>query len=232
MPLDYNDSFVVCDYKVMKVLAHTKIAGIKSMPVDLNALTDGSDNGKNKLKDMKTLIGNMLRTCVEENGLGLAAPQIGVNKRLFVGVEPSSQQLELFPAATKHSPEHQYASKSQSLLTKDELYPRQITFTTYINPSWTSIVDDGTESQKEGCLSVKTEQPLSISRYRSILASWDEIDFKTNKIIEKRAIKLTDLRARVFMHECEHLNGGNIVETYKRQNNKSNSNKELKKKRI
>lgn len=187
--------------KLMKVHAHSKIAGIVSQPIDLALLLSGIDSDR-RMAELERLIKGMVRTCVAEDGLGLAAPQVGFNKTLFIGINDNTSQLT-----------SQFDSSTN--------LPQQntINYTAYLNPSWTTNGDDGErETEKEGCLSVKTTQPLAISRYRSILASWHEIDFTTKQITEMRAISLTGLRARLFQHECEHLRGGNIVETYKRQN--------------
>lgn len=204
--IDCRLHIILEDYKPMKVLAHTKIAGIKSLPIVIDSLT--GDN----LDNFKLLVGKMIRTCVEESGLGLAAPQVGINKTFFISIDPTSLRKE-----STTSPFDSSTSNQQ-----DQSFRSTVNYNTYLNPTWVAITEDGKETEKEGCLSVKTEQPLAISRYRSILASWHELDLHTNEIKEMRAIRLTGMRARLFMHECEHLSGGNIVETYKRQNNNNN----------
>lgn len=193
--------------KLMRVLAHTKIAGIVSQPIDLALLLSGTESER-RMAELERLIKGMVRTCVAEDGLGLAAPQVGFNKALFVGIDGIASQ----PTSTIDSSTNQ----PQRL---------DISYTAYLNPSWTTNGDDTEkETDKEGCLSVKTTQPLAISRYRSITASWYEIDFNTKQIIEMRAISLSGLRARLFQHECEHLRGGNIVATHKKQLQQQNKN--------
>lgn len=38
----------------------------------------------NDIESMQTLFDDMIETCIQYNALGLAAPQIGINKRIFV----------------------------------------------------------------------------------------------------------------------------------------------------
>jgi peptide deformylase len=55
---------------------------------------------------MNNLINGMVKLMIENNGCGIAAPQVGVNKRLFVAVLDNSR-LELFinPSIVSHSEE-------------------------------------------------------------------------------------------------------------------------------
>jgi len=196
---------------IKEILSHNKIAGIKSTEVDLSSMSSSS------IGNLLQLIENLTDTLnAAGNGIGLAAPQIGVFKRVFVIMTEEEQQQEQDPTA--------------------------ITITTtraYINPSWTiakkqanNLTTEEKEISLEGCLSVKEgrhQQLFPISRYKEILASWTEISSlspttETSKQItiqHHQGIPLKGFPARVFMHEHEHLNGGNITETYKRQQQKN-----------
>jgi len=52
---------------------------------------------------IQTLIEDMIDTCIAEDGLGLAANQVGVNKRIFISRRPLSRQFDVFinPVITK-----------------------------------------------------------------------------------------------------------------------------------
>lgn len=59
---------------------------------------------KENPKYMNNLINNMIKLMIENNGCGIAAPQVGINKRLFIAVLDNSK-LELFvnPTIINHS---------------------------------------------------------------------------------------------------------------------------------
>ena len=44
----------------------------------------------------QTLIEDMMDTCVAEDGLGLAANQVGVNRRIFICRRPLTRQFDIF----------------------------------------------------------------------------------------------------------------------------------------
>lgn len=95
------------------------------------------------------------------------------------------------------------------------------TIQAYFNPSYTYNPDTTTkETKNEGCLSVRktTRQLFAIERPVSIQASWYHLDLSTKTFI-KREETLTGLRARVFMHEYDHLQGISIASKNKNNNN-------------
>lgn len=51
--------------------------------------------------DLNNLIKNMLETCISENGVGLAAPQIGLNINLFVVVHGETLKTFINPKITE-----------------------------------------------------------------------------------------------------------------------------------
>lgn len=55
---------------------------------------------------MNNLINGMVKLMIESNGCGIAAPQVGVNKRLFLAVL-DNEKIELFvnPSMVSHSEE-------------------------------------------------------------------------------------------------------------------------------
>lgn len=61
---------------------------------------------KEKPAYMNNLINSMIQLMIDSNGCGIAAPQVGVNKRLFVAVL-DGERCELFvnPVILEHSDE-------------------------------------------------------------------------------------------------------------------------------
>jgi peptide deformylase len=104
---------------------------------------------------------NMRDTMYAADGVGLAAPQIGVSKRIIV-IDPGDQLIEM------------------------------------INPQ--IIYREGEQTAREGCLSVPD------------LVGWckraQKIRVKgLNRDGEEIEMEATDMLARVFQHEIDHLDG-------------------------
>lgn len=117
------------------------------------------------------LVNDMLETMYEEPGLGLAAPQVGVRKRLFV----------------------------YDLSSEDEEYDPHV----LINPE--IIESDGEWEFMEGCLSVPGLH-WSIMRPKLVHVRGRDID--GNEV----DIEADELKARLFQHELDHLNGVLLIE--------------------
>ena len=129
-----------------------------------------------KLKD---LIKNMWETMYSANGVGLAAPQIGLSIRILV--------IDTFPFS-----EQEELSKKESM----ELSSFKKVF---INPK---IIEENGEDWdfNEGCLSVPDIRE-DISRKESI-----KINFLDENFVSKNLI-LSGIKARVVQHEYDHLEG-------------------------
>lgn len=111
--------------------------------------------------DPSEFVRNMAKLMMENNGIGLAAPQVGVSKRIFV------------------------MGNSDKLVA-------------VINPE--ILEGSGQIMDKEGCLSFP-DLWLNVKRYEKI-----KVKFTTSfgKTIET---EFSDLMARVFQHEYDHLEG-------------------------
>ena len=129
-----------------------------------------------KLKD---IIKNMWETMYSANGVGLAAPQIGLSIRIFV--------IDTFPFS-----EQEELSKKESI----ELSSFKKVF---INPK---IIEENGEDWdfNEGCLSIPDIRE-DISRKESI-----KINFLDENFVSKNLI-LSGIKARVVQHEYDHLEG-------------------------
>ena len=129
-----------------------------------------------KLKD---LIKNMWDTMYSANGVGLAAPQIGLSIRIFV--------IDTFPFS-----EQEELSKKESM----ELSSFKKVF---INPK--IIEENGKDWDfNEGCLSIPDIRE-DIFRKESI-----KINFLDENFVSKNLI-LSGIKARVVQHEYDHLEG-------------------------
>lgn len=70
------------DAKYFKPLNYTKIKNLKSSDI-----RDFSN-----LENIRTTINKMVKTCLVDQGVGLAAPQIGVLKNIIVARDPTTQE--------------------------------------------------------------------------------------------------------------------------------------------
>ncbi|MFZ2300272.1 MAG: peptide deformylase [Gallionella sp.] len=130
--------------------------------------------------ELRALLEDMRDTMQALNGVGLAAPQIGVNLRVVIfGVPPP-----------------QHAQDSQNSRYPDaETVPE----TVLINPVITTL-DDKTEQAWEGCLSIPGLRGL-VPRFQNIrYQGYDENGALIDRIV-------SGFHARVVQHECDHLDG-------------------------
>jgi len=115
-------------------------------------------------KKLNTLIGDLLDTMYEAQGAGLAAPQVGILKRVFVVdcSEDGSQPIVL------------------------------------INPEilWT----EGTQTGDEGCLSYPGKAGVvtrpNLVRIRGFNRNMEPVEYEGTEVL-----------ARAFCHEMDHLDG-------------------------
>lgn len=115
----------------------------------------------------RMLIAAMMETMHEHKGVGLAAPQVGINEQIFVVDVGEGPFAVINPKITRKSV--------------------------------------GSERLEEGCLSIP-KVLVSVKRAKSI---WVEYTNEYNQTVQKQ---LTDLPARVFQHESDHLSGKLILD--------------------
>jgi len=113
---------------------------------------------------LEVLIEDMLDTMYEANGVGLAAPQVGILKQLVV--------IDISPEGD-----------SPIVLINPEI-----------------IETDGSQTGEEGCLSVPGKQGVvTRPNYVKVKA--------LNEDMEEVIYEGTELLARAFCHEIDHLHG-------------------------
>jgi peptide deformylase len=146
----------------------------------------GSTVLKKKAKDLsndypnvKQLIENMWETMYASNGVGLAAPQIGLSLRLFV--------VDTAPFADDETHDIVDVKILESF--------KKV----FINP--TIIEEDGEIWEfNEGCLSIPDVRE-DVSRHEQIKINYLDEHFKSQTLI------LSGLVARVIQHEYDHIEG-------------------------
>lgn len=128
--------------------------------------------------DLGELVENMFETMEGANGIGLAAPQVGVDIRLFV--------VDVSPLAD----DEDYADIAEELKTFRKVF---------INAK---ILEESGEEWKfnEGCLSIP-EVREDVKRKETIRIEYFDENF------QKRTDTFSDIRARVIQHEYDHIEG-------------------------
>ena len=129
--------------------------------------------------NLDQLIENMWETMYASNGVGLAAPQIGLSIRLFV--------VDTAPFSGDDELDELEAIKLKSF--------KKV----FINPEL--IEEDGPIWEfNEGCLSIPDVRE-DISRHDRIIIHYFDEQF------EEQRLMLTGLSARVVQHEYDHIEG-------------------------
>lgn len=128
--------------------------------------------------ELKELIGNMFETMHAANGIGLAAPQVGLDIRLFVAdVTPLAEDGD-------------YKDIAEELKDFKKVF---------INAE---ILEESGEEWKfnEGCLSIPDVRE-DVKRKETIVIEYYDENFKKHKET------FSDIRARVIQHEYDHIEG-------------------------
>ena len=134
---------------------------------------------------LRELAANMLETMYEANGIGLAAPQVGVNLRLVVIDTQEDEPAE--------------GEEPETATVNGEVRPvADIMPLVFINPT---LEPYGKQQLfTEGCLSVHDIRS-NVSRPDHVKATLHTLD---GSVLE---IDCGGLLARCLQHECDHLDG-------------------------
>lgn len=132
-------------------------------------------------EEIITLVADMLDTMVDANGVGLAAPQIGVDLRLAV-------------IDVSHDPECiSFLKVNGEDAELDSIMPL-----VFINPEL--AFGQAKEFGMEGCLSIRGIR-AEVRRPESVKATLPQLD---GTVLE---VETDGLLARALQHEIDHLNG-------------------------
>ncbi|MCL2424746.1 MAG: peptide deformylase [Oscillospiraceae bacterium] len=145
------------------------------------------------------LLDDMRETVIDANGLGLAAPQVGVLRRVALIVDSSDDEFD----------ENDDEIDDDNWESEDELEEVELTdeeIREQINASIIELVNpeiirrDGEQAGREGCLSVPGVQGM-VTRPKTVVVRAQDRD---GNFFE---LEVSDLTARAACHEIDHLNG-------------------------
>ena len=157
-------------------------------------------NIENINSEVLDIIDDLKETLLYGTGYGIAAPQIGINKRIIV-----------------------VGAKKENVKYND---PEEIPITAMINPSWKNVSDE-TDLQYEGCMSVPVIRGI-VERYKEIeLTYYNEQGEKIIKNISGFFARLVQhecdhLDGIVFLEKVEQKNGFATRDNIKKFNLKEN----------
>ncbi len=140
---------------------------------------------RRRVKEMRTFDGlpevaeRMTETMLEAGGVGLAGPQVGLSRRLFVMAEYVEEEEE-------SEDDERSASKVK------ELY-------VMVNPRL--VWREGSQVGTEGCLSIPGLFSDQMSRSLQVRVAYQD------QYGESKTIEAEGYLARVIQHECDHLDG-------------------------
>jgi peptide deformylase len=117
----------------------------------------------------------------DRNGVGLAAPQVGITKRIFAMCFPDDEEFNRKWAAAGVAP---VTEVRKAIVV--------------CNP--TLVFEGKTVYAREGCLSLPGIHE-QVSRAEKVTMQYRQTDGVAKEIV------LTDINARVAQHEFDHLNG-------------------------
>jgi peptide deformylase len=136
-------------------------------------------------KDTQKLLDDMIETMHKANGMGLAAPQVGISQRIAVVEVPKEPAGETGDKAPKNA--------------GDTPAPAELVLYQLINPEVVKQSDDTWEHQ-EGCLSIPGWRG-DVERPNKIVVR--ALDRAGNRV----KIEAEGMLARALLHEIDHLDG-------------------------
>ena len=131
--------------------------------------------------EVRQLSEDMIETMIDANGVGLAAPQVGIDLRLAV-------------VDVTHDPESiSYLKVDGKVAKLEDVMPL-----VFINPE----LEFGEEKElgREGCLSIQGIQ-AEVKRPLDVIATLELLDGRVIKV------ETDGLLSRAIQHEVDHLNG-------------------------
>jgi len=149
-------------------------------------------------KKIIQLVEEMKETMVSSKGVGLAAPQISQNIRLFVMIFDSQNKKDLDSLREKEK------EQDENFREKEK---KRMKFLTCINPEIIEYSPNLIEFE-EGCLSLPNQFAL-VQRPQEIVMKF--LDEKSRK----QKLRLRGLNAIVAQHECDHLEGVLFLDLHK-----------------
>jgi len=131
--------------------------------------------------EIATLAENMVETMFEYGGVGLAAPQVGLLRRLFIAAE--------------------YALEEEEAEAEEDEQPRSVLKNLYVMVNPRITYRAGEQVGTEGCLSIPGVYSDDVPRDLQIRVEYQEVNG------EPRTLEAEGYLARVIQHELDHLEG-------------------------
>ena len=138
-------------------------------------------------EELKALVADMFETMYAANGIGLAAIQVGVPRRvLVIDLQPEDPDAEPEECTAHggHSHTHQPLKKEPRVFVNPEILDPADEFNTY----------------QEGCLSVP-EIYADVDRPKACRVRWQDLDGQVHEE------EMEGLLATCIQHEMDHLEG-------------------------
>jgi peptide deformylase len=149
--------------------------------------------------ELARLAADMVETMYDANGVGLAAPQIGVPRRLFVA-------LELEPEAEEDEVGQERAAPAEEDDPPEDETPEQmrrrlgvIAEHVMVNPEFT--LREGVQHGQDGCLSVPGLYVDALKRDRHVRVRYQDVEGGWHETAAEGHF------AHVLQHEYDHLEG-------------------------
>ena len=146
---------------------------------------------------LATLAADMLETMYDANGVGLAAPQIGLLKRIFVA-------LELAPQAEDEAVgevEDEADARDVNTLTPAEKRARWGVVAEHVMVNPEIVRRERVQRVQDGCLSLPGLYAEEVERDLGVTVRYQDL---TGRELERRA---EGHFAHVIQHELDHLDG-------------------------
>lgn len=145
--------------------------------------------------DLATLAQDMIETMYAADGVGLAAPQIGLPLRMFVAIEVAGRQDD-------DALEGQVMDEPDD----DELTPEQkrsawgvVAEHVIVNPTIT--LSDDKQLGRDGCLSLPGLSVEDVPRAQSVVLEYQDVSGQPHRL------EAEGYFAHVLQHEYDHLEG-------------------------
>lgn len=146
-------------------------------------------------RSLKELCENMLKTMYQAPGIGLAAPQVGISKRIFV--------CDVDYERTKIGEDDPLTPQNEDTIFElKHLNPK-----IYINPE--IVVTEGETTYEEGCLSLPGVFD-TVRRHKTVELQYQDVHGKTNYE------NIDGLHSICAQHEIDHLDGILFIERLSR----------------
>lgn len=146
--------------------------------------------------ELRELAHDMIETMHEAHGVGLAAPQIGVPKRLFVALELADAGEDDADDPTETTVGRDADANDRD---GDDEGPEVVAVHVMVNP--VILARDGVQVAPDGCLSVPGVWIEDMERDRSVVVRFQDLDG------EPHELRAEGHFAHVIQHESDHLDG-------------------------